>query len=765
MKTKQLLFILCCLFSTSIFAQNLIEVKVVDEKQEALPFINITIRNKTDSTVITGGITNEVGIFRIDKDKISPLDKYIMTVSGIGFSPQILHDLSSLKFVVTLKESREMLNEVLIIGKKRPIASITSDGISISLKNSSLSHIGTGMDLLTQLPLLSGNSESVSVLGRGTPLIYINGRKVNSMQEVKQLKSSDIKSVKVITNPGAMYEASISSVLLITTYKPLDTGLGGSIYGKISSGDRVSSDAVLSLQYRRGVFDIFGSVYNIQSNLPSEQSYTITFPSNIDKNLSGNTDMGIRRMTQHYTIGVNYLPSEGHSLGVKHIFSHKSKGDIHTKSLTKSRTKSDSLQEEYEKDKNDIGRSHNLNFYWQGRFTDNYSIKLDADIYDTRSSYDEKVTQSGSAEDIINGYSMNSRLYAARLINAIGLWNGELNVGVEVSSTDNKQSFSSSLGLIGEGHDHLKNIAAAGFLTYSKTFGRISSQIGLRSEFNKFDYHKDGLLQREQSKKYHHLFPHISAVYQGWLSAQFSYRSTISRPSYNQLRSGVQYNNADMFESGNPYLKPMINQTLSLDLQKEDMMIGGSYSVVKDLIYADISLYKDKPIVLFQHKNLGKSGMLRLYASYQKKIAWWSTSLYVGYDKPLVKIGNDSFSRGVFTLSQKNTFTLPYDIFLWTNYNFQSEGHYDTALLRPTHVVSVRVMKKFLDKRLSLSLDVSDLLDTSKEEYLLKMNNIEIYNHTKFDSRKISLAITYEFNTQKSRYKGTRSTDEINRLQ
>ena len=764
MEAKKISLILLCLFSTSVFAQDMVEIKVVDDKQEALSFISVAVRNKTDSTLVTGGITNESGIFSLDTSNITPLENHIITLSGIGFLPHVIYDLSPLKFLVVLKENETILDKVVVHGKKRPMTSITNDGISISLNNSPLSHIGNGIDLLTQLPLLSGNSESVTVLGKGTPLIYINGRKVSSMQEVKQLKSSDIKSVKVITNPGAMYDASVSSVLLITTYKPIGEGLGGTVYGKISTGRKVSSDLFLSLQYRSGAFDLFGSVYNVQTDNPSEQSYSIEFPKVIEKNVSGNTDMRTKRWTQYYTVGINYLPSERHSIGIKHIFSHKSKGDIHAESSTISSTASNLLKEQYDKDKKETGGTHNLNIYWQGRFTDNYSIKLDADFYDTKSSNNESVTQLGYTEGILNNYWMNSRLYAARFVNVINLWDGELNIGAEVSSTDNKQSFSSSLGLIGEGQDHLKNIATAGFLTYAKTIGRFSTQLGLRSEFNKFDYYNNGVWQKDQSKKYHHLFPHISVVYQGWLSAQFSYRSTIARPSYNQLRSGVQYNNADMFESGNPYLSPMINHTLSLDLQKANFMLGASYSAVEDLIYSDISLYKDKPIVLFKHKNLDKSSMLRLYVSYQKKIAWWQPSLYVGYEKPFIKIGSDTFNKGIFTISQKNAFTFPYGISLWTNYNFSSSGHYDTALLKPSHSVSLRVMKKFCNNQLFMSLDVSDIFNISKEECLLKMNNLEIYNRTKFDSRKISLTVTYNFNTQKNRYQGSQSTDEINRL-
>lgn len=765
MAIKKLLYtLILSSISTIVLAQNVIEVKVVDENSDALSYINVVIRNKADSTIITGGITNELGLFSIKEEEISPIENKIITVKAIGFSPYTISDLSAKNFLVVLKESSETLGEVVITAKRRPLTSITSEGISISLENSPLSHIGTGMDLLAQLPLLSGDTESVSVLGRGVPLIYINGRKANSIQDVKQLKSSDIKSVKVITNPGAQYDASVSSVLLISTYKPLDTGFGGTLYGKVSVGHKVSSDQYLFLQYRRGTLDVFGSIYNIQSDSPSNQSYSIMFPSLVDKSTLGNADMRIQRLTQHYTLGINYLPSQNHSIGLKYVFSNKSRGDIHIESSTISQSATTSTKDEYIKDKTDEGKTHSLNLYWLGQLTDNYSIKLDTDIYNTQSNSNEEVSQQGVAKNIITTYDVNTRLYAARLVNMIGLWGGELSVGGEISKTDNQQSFSSSTSLIDGGNNHLKNIAAAGFLTYSKSFNRFSSQIGLRYEFNDFEYIKNGEIQKEQSKQYHNLFPHISAVYQGWLNAQFSYRSTISRPSYHQLRSSVQYNTSEMFESGNPYLKPMISHLFSLDLQKDGLMVGTSFSKINNLIYADISQYRGEPIVLFQHKNLDQANVLQLYATYQKKVGWWTPNIYLGYDKPYVKVGNNEYNQGRFIVTQKNTFTFPYNIFLWANYSFQSEGNSDTALFEPVHMFSLRMMKRFLENKLSVSIDISDLFNSSKQAYLLKMNSIEMYSHTKFDSRKISLTITYDFNSKKTRYQGTQSTDEIGRL-
>lgn len=90
-----LLLFLCSALPT--LAQTLIEVKVTDTKAEALPFINVTIRNRADSSVVAGGITDEQGIFRIGRERAEPLKEHILTISGIGFSTETIRDLSPLK--------------------------------------------------------------------------------------------------------------------------------------------------------------------------------------------------------------------------------------------------------------------------------------------------------------------------------------------------------------------------------------------------------------------------------------------------------------------------------------------------------------------------------------------------------------------------------------------------------------------------------------------------------------------------------------------
>ena len=60
--------------------------------------------------------------------------------------------------------------------------------------------------LFDKIPNVSVKNGAVKVFGRGTPVVYINGRKVRDNAELDQLASDNINSVEVINNPGARYD-------------------------------------------------------------------------------------------------------------------------------------------------------------------------------------------------------------------------------------------------------------------------------------------------------------------------------------------------------------------------------------------------------------------------------------------------------------------------------------------------------------------------------------------------------------------------------
>lgn len=90
----------------------------------------------------------------------------------------------------------------------------------VNIENSDLAKIGTATDILRELPRVDVWADgTVNVFAKGTPLIYINNKQVRSNTELEQLKSNEVKSVELITAPGAKYDATVQSVVRIKTIK------------------------------------------------------------------------------------------------------------------------------------------------------------------------------------------------------------------------------------------------------------------------------------------------------------------------------------------------------------------------------------------------------------------------------------------------------------------------------------------------------------------------------------------------------------------
>lgn len=95
-----------------------------------------------------------------------------------------------------------------------------------TIVGSVLEKAGTMEHLLDRIPNVSAQNGNIKVFGRGEPIIYINGRQMRDRSELDRLSSDNIKSVEVISNPGARYAASTKAVIRITTKKIQGDGFG-----------------------------------------------------------------------------------------------------------------------------------------------------------------------------------------------------------------------------------------------------------------------------------------------------------------------------------------------------------------------------------------------------------------------------------------------------------------------------------------------------------------------------------------------------------
>ncbi|MBE9489248.1 MAG: TonB-dependent receptor, partial [Bacteroidetes bacterium] len=236
---KFVFIISCTLLSATAFGQQFsITGKIFDETNQPIAYANIVLLKTLDSTIVTGTTSDDFGKFTTN-DIDSGI--YIIRVSYIGFedfSQKIsLENNIELENIV-LKVSTESLSAVEITYKK-PTLKKEADRLIFNIENTALIE-GDILQVIRSTPGVLVLDGGISIKG-SSPAIYINDKKVQlSSDELMQLLESssanNIKSIEVITNPSAKYDADSGSVLNIVMSKNLITGYRGSVFTNYKQG-------------------------------------------------------------------------------------------------------------------------------------------------------------------------------------------------------------------------------------------------------------------------------------------------------------------------------------------------------------------------------------------------------------------------------------------------------------------------------------------------------------------------------------------------
>jgi len=212
---------------------------IVDGESQPVSYANILLIKASDSTVYKGTSSNEQGKFFF---KSIDSDRYILHISFVGFKDyQENLDINNNEELATivLEETTEALNEVEIIAKK-PTLKKENDRLVFNVENTTLTE-GSIWDVLKGTPGILMINDEITVKNSGHIIYLINGKRVYlDDHELQQLLSGTnanaVKSVEVITNPPAKYDASGGAVINITMSKNLVAGYNGNIYGNYTQG-------------------------------------------------------------------------------------------------------------------------------------------------------------------------------------------------------------------------------------------------------------------------------------------------------------------------------------------------------------------------------------------------------------------------------------------------------------------------------------------------------------------------------------------------
>ena len=210
-----------CIHKTEYHVKGL----VVDENNLPLPYANVTLLNPADSTMVGGGVTNESGRFVIPNDH----GKVIARITYIGYRPA--YRLCSRDNVGTIKMQPDQfaLGNVTIEGSR---IHHDATGYTINLRSSDIAKGKQASDLLAFLPSVTQKEGIYSINGLMVSEIYVDGVKLPSIDELKNIPADMIDKVKVNYFAGVNQDAaSAGGTIEITLHKPAEGGYYGSVWG------------------------------------------------------------------------------------------------------------------------------------------------------------------------------------------------------------------------------------------------------------------------------------------------------------------------------------------------------------------------------------------------------------------------------------------------------------------------------------------------------------------------------------------------------
>ena len=768
MNKRTLITFLCFSAIIPMMAQD-IKGKIVDEKGEPLAFANVVLLNRQDSAFVKGVVSGEDGHFAIN----SACNNGIIKVTSVGYKTAWKDCTGENAGVIKMVADSKVLGEV-VVKSLLPKTILKNGGMTTTVAGSILEKAGTMEHLLDRIPNVSAQNGNIKVFGRGEPIIYINGRQMRDRSELDRLSSDNIKSVEVISNPGARYAASTKAVIRITTKKMLGDGFGfdATTEGSYDEKKNAGGYARLNLYYRRNGLELGAYAYGSKQSSPDEKDLQqMTY---LDKTWNQQDRTRWKNKTETFSSRLNasYQFDDNNSLGASISFLRNPK--LQTDGKTEGSVLRDKvLTETNTSIRSEFGQNSNWssNIYYVGK-VGKLGIDFNTDWFwskgNNKNNIDEHYQEVNSEiqNQLVNSTtSKYNRLIASKMVLSYPLFGGDLSVGGEYSFTNRNTNYAIIPNTLADNViDRIKEGMASAFVAYNRDFGKLNMEAGLRYENVDFKYYDNGKYMAEQSKTYGEWFPSLSlSMPIGNVQMQLSYAADINRPNYWVLRSGVQYSNHYTYETGNPFLVSEISRNISYDLAYKWLTFNLTYEHVSDPIYQTVEMYKDNTTIGLMRMINGKSyNNVTSTLNLQPTLGIWHPMLSAMVEKQWFELhtrDGQYLNKPVAMFRFNNTFDTKWAMFsVMMTYITKGyeENHY---IYKPMFNTDLSIYKGFMKDCLTLQLYVNDVFGTNDSHIIGKYGKLKETVFDEFSTSKISLTIRYKFNTTRSKYQGTGAGD------
>ncbi len=752
--------------------------RVIDEKGEPMPYVNVVLLSLPDSAFVQGAMTDMDGVFKI----VTDVNQGLFKVTSVGY--QTLYINAGQNLTIQMKEDTQLLSEVVVKGQL-PKTHVKGDAMRTTVAGTILEKAGTVSDALSKIPSLEAERDGgVKVLGRGDAEVYINGRKVQDMKELSRLRSDQIQHVDVVQNPGARYAASTKAVVRITLKKAQGEGLSfqNSTQFMYQYGGSLNDN--FTANYRTGGLDVTGSfwvgTYNHYKGL---QVNDMLYYVGKDQ-VTGHSTQEIRHPWHAWSpqLQLNYMINENHTFGAYYKYDRTPSGE----------TKGDYLTDMYENGimtersasyiwQDESIKKHIFNAYYNGKVGElGIDLNIDGLFDDTKtpgcttetttSVEYAAVPQQQTTRSIESNTNSGNNFWASKLIFSYPVLKGNLSVGGEYSYNHRTDAYTfqaSDYVPVKATDTEINEKSAAGFVEYGRLFGKVYAQAGLRYEHLTNDYFNFGKREDEVCRSYGDWFPTatLSAPI-GKMQLSLSYRRDIQRPAYSSLTSSTIYVNRYTYQSGNPYLLPTYTHSIVLNAAYQWVNLTVDYGRIKNSETMSTEPFPgsmDPLISLVRPINSEEDyNQLSLSLSARPTIGkwhpmWYAFTVFQNYKTPTadgtIKTLNDPY----VTLVWNNDIELPNSFRLSANAQWATKGDYNNfSITAQRFNLTLGVQRDFNLRRLgTMTLDVRcvDVLNTNKTAAVVYgIRELSTDNPAR---RTFLIDLVWKFNKARSKYRGS----------
>lgn len=806
MKKVILLFALFCYGVNSAYVNppntNLkigsVSGKIIDKTlQQPIAYAAVVLKPSNSSETTTGGITLEDGTFEI---KSLEEGSYTFEVQFIGYktySKQITISKENRKIdlgIIELSENAEELSGVEVVGERTTIEQ-KIDRKVINVGKDLTTAGATASDIMNNIPSVNVDQQTgeLSLRGNTNVRVMVDGKLSNVpvAQLLKQLPSTSIKSIELITNPSAKYNPEgMSGIINIVLHKNANIGFNGTINTGLTVGEEAKFNSSLDLNYRNGKFNLYGNYGNNIGKYVNNG-----FINRRDENSEQLFDFFNNNKSHLYKLGVDFFLNDKNTISVftnQNIFDGIGEGVtavIYNNDLSRNTTQFFNSQQN--------NKSEQYNFDYKLEFKkEGHNIELEVDFNrfnndedanfrttgnrlfpDYQDFVDTKRTQTIANLDYVNPLDSISKL-------EVGIETRVFETNVDYTSTG--LSFNSNGDITPTPSTDFiygMNIYSA-YATFGQNYEKWSYQAGIRVE--DVEVKADTNNVRSFTDKYTQVYPSAFLTYSPTEKNQFqlSFSRRVDRPGLQQVNPIREWATPLISSFGSPDLVPQFTNSYEFNytkrLEKGSITTGVFYRTISDeinrAVYVD-RLDLNKLILTFDNFDNTSAYGLEISANY-KPTKWWSIngsfdlfsqtqrgiteSLDTDVDDPTVnniviegvEVENTAWNfrmNNSFSATKKLTFQL-FGFYRGENQNIQ-------FLTKPMYFINTGARYSFAQGKGTASLNFNDIFNTMRFAFDGERPFVQ-NGQFNWESRTVYVGLSYMFGSGKNRAANRKRRDD-----